>query len=68
MVRYTDNTLMPFGKHKGKAMINVPAPYLIYLYENGLNHEGVRSYINDNLEALRVEAERAKKFKRELKR
>lgn len=68
MVRYTDTTLMPFGKYKGKAMANVPAAYLMYLYENGLTHEGVRGYINDNLDGLRKEAKKSEQFKREVRR
>jgi len=29
-----DDDIMPFGKHKGEKMANVPASYLIWLYEN----------------------------------
>lgn len=40
-------------------MANVPAHYLLYLYDNGgVSHAGVRQYINDNLEALKTEAGR----------
>jgi uncharacterized protein (DUF3820 family) len=52
----TDNTPMPFGKYAGKAMINVPALYLLWLYNQGCNHEGVRRYIIGNLDALKKEA------------
>ncbi len=47
---------MPFGKYKGKAMINVPAVYLIWLLEKGCDHRGVMNYIQDNLAALKQEA------------
>jgi uncharacterized protein (DUF3820 family) len=33
---YNDNTIMPFGKHEGKKLANVPGPYLMWLYDNGL--------------------------------
>lgn len=29
----TDNDLMPWGKHKGEAMANVPASYLVWCWE-----------------------------------
>jgi len=31
--RYTTNTPMPFGRHKGKKMRHVPIPYLLWLIE-----------------------------------
>lgn len=30
--KFTDETLMPFGKYKGEKLINVPASYLLWLY------------------------------------
>lgn len=51
-----DNTEMPFGKYQGKAMINVPAKYLLWLYNQGCSHQGVRQYIINNLEVLKKEA------------
>jgi len=53
---FNDNSIMPFGAHRGKAMINVPAKYLLWLYNNGCNHEGIRKYIIENLDALNKEA------------
>jgi uncharacterized protein (DUF3820 family) len=52
----TDNTPMPFGKYRGKPMIEVPAKYLLWLFNEGCDHQGVKDYINDNLDALRKEA------------
>jgi hypothetical protein len=58
----TDNDLMPFGKYKGKALINIPAPYLIYIYENNMvSHGGVRKYIIANEDVLRKQAKQAKR-------
>ena len=54
---YTDQTPMPFGKHKGKCLANVPADYLLYLYDSGLDGGPLRRYIDDNLDALRIEDE-----------
>jgi len=57
----TDNSLMPFGRHRGKAMINVPAIYLLWLYNNGCDHAEVREYIMNNLEALNKEAKNVRR-------
>lgn len=51
----TDRDLMPFGKYRGKALANVPAAYLLWLYNEGCNHEGVRKYIINNLDVLQRE-------------
>jgi uncharacterized protein (DUF3820 family) len=56
-----DNTPMPFGKYQGKAMVNVPAVYLIWLFDNGCSHAGVKKYIQDNLEILKKEAQGVRK-------
>lgn len=52
----TDNTPMLFGKYMGKPMIEVPAQYLLWLFNEGCNHPGVKEYILNNLEALKKEA------------
>lgn len=52
----TDESLMPFGRHKGKKMIDVPASYLLYLLYEGLQEGDVRRYIVENEDALEDEA------------
>lgn len=52
-----DRSQMPFGKYQGKAMANVPAHYLLWLYNNGCNHAGVKKYIIDNLTILKNETD-----------
>lgn len=54
----TDKSMMPFGKHKGKPLIAVPPGYLIYIYENMELRDPLKTYIKDNLEALRIEKKR----------
>lgn len=51
----TDNDLMPFGKHKGVKMANVPDSYLIYIYENDMigKFERVKKYIEENWDILK---------------
>ena len=53
---FQDTDLMPFGKHKGEPMSDVPARYLFYLWNNGLKAQvrthRVAAYIWENLDAL----------------
>lgn len=46
---------MPWGKYQGIEMANVPANYLIYIYENGKCDEQVKAYIDENMEVLKLE-------------
>lgn len=50
---------MPFGKHKGIPMQDVPASYLHYLWTNGLKNETrsnpVAVYIKSHLNHLKQE-------------
>lgn len=53
-----DLSPMPFGKHKGTPMQDVPASYLHYLWQNGLRTDTanpVADYIQRNLSALKRE-------------
>lgn len=59
MVRLTDKSLMTFGKYQGYQLANVPAGYLIWLYENASINESLKAYIKDNLDALKMEKKRA---------
>lgn len=47
-----DSSPMPFGKHKNKKMEDVPASYLIWLYDNNKCTDEVRAYVEDNLDVL----------------
>lgn len=56
----TDKDLISFGKHKGTALANVPADYLLYIYDfNNLNQD-LRDYIKRNLDVLKAEVARNK--------
>jgi len=51
-----DNYLMPFGKYEGKALVNVSASYLLYIYENFPNLSSkLRKYIEENMDVLQEE-------------
>lgn len=56
-----DDSPMPWGKHEGKRMIDVPADYLLWLYDNNKAGKKVDMYIFANLQALRKEVEESKK-------
>ncbi len=51
----TDTSPMPFGKFKGDKMENVPAKYLLWLYNNNKCFGLVKDYIIDNLQVLEQE-------------
>jgi len=58
MSKLTDKSSMPFGKHKGTMMANVPPDYLIWLNSmSGLNPE-VKEYISENMEVLEAEVKK----------
>lgn len=51
IVEYNDDSVMPFGKHKGKRMGDIPYTYLCWLLEN-CNHLNKKfvEYLEDKLE------------------
>jgi hypothetical protein len=58
MSMLTDNDPMPFGKHKGEPMQDIPATYLHWLWQSGLKDDkqsDVADYIRANLDALKQE-------------
>lgn len=53
-----DDSIMPWGKYEGYLMKNVPANYLIYMYENDKCDQQVKEYVLDNLDFLQMEVKR----------
>ena len=54
----TDTSPMPFGKHAGTPMQDVPASYFHWLWTQGKCNEHkcpVGNYIRENLNALKLE-------------
>lgn len=63
---FTDDSIMPFGKHKGKAMANIPARYLLWLHENATDLRGpVKGYIDANIDVIKREVEMSDKAKKQ---
>jgi len=52
MKALTDQSPMPFGKYKGQKMESVPAKYLLWLWNDGVQAGPVRDYIESNLSVL----------------
>ena len=67
-MRLEDNSLMPWGKYKGEKMANVPATYLMWLYNNEKCNAEVQAYIEDNMDALKEEIRQLGDKKDEAKR
>lgn len=64
MANLADESLMPWGKYQGDKMINVPASYLIWLYDNNKCSGDVKAYIKDNYDVLNEEVRRASQNER----
>lgn len=51
-----DKDEMPFGKHKGERLGDVPASYLLWLGNQDLRrYPELKKYIDDNRKALEIE-------------
>ena len=60
----TDESIMPFGKYKGEKLANIPAEYLLWLYDEGRCYGELRTYIADNMDSIKAEIEYKNKQKR----
>lgn len=59
----TDKSLMLFGKYQGYEMANVPASYLLWIYDNLALRDDLKTYIDQNRKALQQEAKAANRDK-----
>ena len=50
-----DESIMPFGKYKGEKLANVPPSYLLWLFDEGKCYGELRTYIADNMDAIKAE-------------
>lgn len=51
----TDTSPMPFGKYHGTPLQDVPASYLLWLWDNGIwqeKHKPLHAYIRESWSAL----------------
>ena len=59
----TDNTPMPFGRHKGTPVGSVPAVYLLYLYDKGWLKDNLKQYVLTHMAELQEERDNVLKYK-----
>lgn len=50
-----DNSIMPYGKHRGEKLANVPAAYLIWMYDNKKLSPELKKYCEENIEVLKIQ-------------
>lgn len=63
-----DSSLMPFGLYKGKKLANVPASYLLYIYENfKFLQEDLKKYIKENMDVLKSQITYENKTRNDIK-
>jgi len=55
-----DEDEMPYGEHKGEKMGDLPAKYLIWLYENNRCSQKVKAYIDENMDFLKLQIKQKK--------
>lgn len=51
----TDQSIIKFGVHRGKALANVPASYLLYLHGLEKVSPSLKDYIEDNYVPLEAQ-------------
>jgi uncharacterized protein (DUF3820 family) len=61
MAKLTDESFMEFGIHKGKKLAEVPDRYLLGLYNSGKCFGPIKTYIGENLDAIKANIEREDK-------
>lgn len=54
----TDDSLMPFGKHKGKPLRDVPDGYLLQLYDAKKLSGQLKEYVENRIPVLRFQKEK----------
>ena len=56
---WNDNTVMPWGKHQGVQLKDIPDSYLHFMwqkYESGEyeTHEKFKNYLDENIDAIKA--------------
>lgn len=60
-MKANDNTVITFGKYEGTKLANIPASYLLWLYEKVSSLDrSIKAYIEDNMDLLKHEIEKEK--------
>ncbi len=56
----SDKVTMPYGKHKGKELKDIPSDYLLWVWDNNSPYGSVKTYIEDNLKEIKEGAAKLK--------
>jgi hypothetical protein len=60
MEKFTDQTVIAFGKYNGSKLEDIPASYLLWLWNNGMwkskGKDPLADYIAENIRALEIDA------------
>ena len=62
-----DESLMPFGRHKGSKLKDVPDDYLLFLHQAGINpkYYELEEYIKENLDAIKANVNKNRWYNKE---
>jgi uncharacterized protein (DUF3820 family) len=63
----THNSIMPYGKYNGHRLKNVPAEYLLWIFENNKTTPQMAKYINRYISILNKEKELRRGLRKEYK-
>ncbi len=55
-MKYNDSTILKFGQFSGEKLANVPADYLLWLYNSKKIDVDLKIYIEFNMDVLKSEA------------
>ena len=56
-----ETDIMPFGKHKGKPLSEVPHSWFIFMYDRGKLTGEIKLFAEENVPILRFQAQKLKK-------
>lgn len=49
----TDETIMYYGKYKGKTLKEIPPDYLVWMYDNSKLNGSIKAYVAERLEQFK---------------
>lgn len=56
MSQITENSILTFGKYKDIKIKDIPAEYLLFIFENNYCPANIAFYINRNLDSIKQKA------------
>lgn len=58
--KLNDESIMPYGTHKGKTLANIPDSYFVWAYENDKCSDAIKEYIEENADVLKIKVNKKK--------